>query len=169
MNIANTGGDCLLPNAYFQSKAKVHWDIPPWKKRPFASKTTSSTNFLKKKVGIEKTERNLPFWGEAMFFAFFFLDMACGAFLVGFKFQLPSQTGMEMSQTRPAKVFWFERFFGGMCISQGGFILWWWSCFCTSKKKQLELKKLPAACAWMSQEVSKRSGSVGYNPNIPHL
>ena len=22
---------------------------------------------------------------------------------------------------------------------------------------------------WMSQEVSKRLGSVGYNPNIPHL
>ncbi len=26
-----------------------------------------------------------------------------------------------------------------------------------------------SACTWMSQEVSKRLGSVGYNPNISHL
>ena len=37
----------------------------------------------------------------------------------------------------------------------------------------MELKipneKLPVHYAWMSQEVSKWLGSVGYNPNIPHL
>ena len=30
-----------------------------------------------------------------------------------------------------------------------------------------KLGKFPAT--WMSQEVSKKLGSVGYNPNIPHL
>ena len=32
-----------------------------------------------------------------------------------------------------------------------------------------EPKPPDLSITWMSQEVSKRLGSVGYNPNIPHL
>ena len=42
------------------------------------------------------------------------------------------------------------------------------SCFFYVKKK-LELKKMPAASAWIFDEVGKRLGSVGCNPNISHV
>ena len=61
-------------------------------------------------------------------------------------------------------------------------LIWWWAYLSVGKTHSTKyhftrnirphtwtMKQGRPFSTWMSQEVSKRLGSVGYNPNIPHL